>query len=287
VHAELAVDPPQVDVHRLLRDGELRGDVEVGVAGQSTHAVLPIGAPPGTPCSSFVGIMGAMAIDHVGALYVSLASCDPASRGVWKVEPSGATRLLAALPIEALPNGAAYRDGHVFVPDSALGLVWRIPKNGGLAEVWSADPLLAVPPGAIFPGPNGGQFFRGELYVSVPATLTIVAIRMRPDGSAGAARTHAMAVGCDDFAFDVFGSLYCGTDPFNTAVKVAQDGTTQVILTKADGLDGPSATVFGRRHGEELVLYVTNAAFPFFYPETGFRPSLMRVRLGVPGLPRP
>ena len=60
-----------------------------------------------------------------------------------------------------------------------------------------------------------------------------------------------------------------------------------MLLTAADGLDGPTAAAaFGvGRDGKNL--YVTNAAFPFFPGLNPRRPSLMRLNVGIPGKPRP
>ncbi len=80
------------------------------------------------------------------------------------------------------------------------------------------------------------------------------------------------------------GALYCGTDPFNRLVKVNADGTSEVLLTVDDGLDGPTSVAFGVRGEDRQNLYIANAAFPFF--TTTFRPSLMRYRVGVTGAPR-
>ena len=89
--------------------------------------------------------------------------------------------------------------------------------------------------------------------------------------------------GCDEFAFDVRGSIYCTTDPFNTVVRLDPDGTTEILLTADDLLDGPTSAAFGRHGTNRKNLYITNAAFPIF--TTTFRPSLMRLRLNVPGAP--
>jgi len=141
--------------------------------------------------------------------------------------------------------------------------------------------------GAPFPGPNGLQIFRGELYVSNSNEGTILAFPFYPDGSAGAVRVHATLpddLGCDDFAFDELGALYCGTDAFNRLLKIEPDGTFSTVLTAADGLDGPTSAAFGHRGEDRFDLYITNGAFPFF--TTTFRPSLMRLHLAVPGVPR-
>jgi hypothetical protein len=109
---------------------------------------------------------------------------------------------------------------------------------------------------------------------------------VEPDGGAGVVRIHASGVFCDDFAFDVTGHLYCGTDPFGTLLRIAPDGAVETLLTAVAGLDGPTAVAFGHR-GDRFALYVTNAAFPFFPVPPPRRPSLMRVTLDVPGFEHP
>ncbi len=269
----------------LALTGEIRKFAPNGA--QSTLAFLPIGVPL-TPCFGFLAIQGALAFDEdSGDLFVSVASCDAASRGIWRVTATGAASLVALLPTSALPNGIALYHDDVYVADSSAPRIWRAPMDGGDAEVWIEDPLLAAPPGSPFPGANGLQVFRRELYVSVSATGQIVAIPFERRDEAGAPRIHAQLpppLGCDDFAFDVHGALYCGTDPFNRLVKVSPDGSSEVLLTVADGLDGPTSVAFGVRGEDRKNLYIGNAAFPFF--TTTFRPSLMRYRLGVAGAPR-
>jgi sugar lactone lactonase YvrE len=136
------------------------------------------------------------------------------------------------------------------------------------------------------PGPNGLKLFEGEFYVSNPSQGTVIAVRVRPDGTAGGVRTHAAGVFCDDVAFDVRGNLYCGTDPFNTVVRIRPDGTMETIVTALDGLDGPTAVLFGHKD-EGFDLYITNAAFPFFQVPTPRMPSLLRLRLDVRGFSQP
>ena len=270
----------------LALTGEIRRIAPDGT--QSTLALLPIG-PPLTFCGPFFNAITGITLDRrETALYVSVVSCDLASRGVWKVPLDGsAPELLATLPLESIPNGIAWRRGQVYVADSALGLIWRVPEEGGTAEVWLQDPLLLggfsgpMP----LPGANGLQIFRNELYTSNSTTGTILAIPFEPHDAAGDIRIHGMmppGAGCDDFAFDVHGSIYCTTDPTNLLVRLDPDGTTEILLTAADGLDGPTAATFGRKGADRFNLYITNAAFPFF-PTTAFRPSLMRLHLGVPG----
>ncbi len=253
---------------------------------QSTFAMLPIGAPPLTTCGPFIGIMGALAIDPNDNLYVTVASCVAANRGIWKVaHNSGAMSLVASLGPSALPDGIAYRDGLLYVADAEQGLIWRTRADGTeAAQIWADDPLLKPGLNHIYPGPNGVQFFNDELYVANSNQFEILAIPLRRHGAAGTVRVHATGIACDDFAFDVLGNMYCTTDPFNTLVRIAPDGTSEVLLTAADGLDGPTASVFGRGKNDRLDLYVTNGSFPFF--STTHQPSLMVVDVGIAGAPR-
>jgi sugar lactone lactonase YvrE len=266
--------------------GEIRKIAPDGT--QSTHALLPMGAPPLTPCFGFIPIMGALAIDYQANLYIGVNSCDPSARGVYKVTPNGTASLIASLPGEALADGIALRDKQLYIADTGRMVVLRVSVDGGAVQIWKDDPLLKKDPSApaIYPGPNGVQFFEGEVYVSVSGGFRIVAIPVNYDGSAGAVRVHATGIGCDDFAFDVLGDLYCTTDPFETVVVVHPDGMLQPLLGAADGLDGPTATAFGRRANGASELYISNGSFPFF-PPTGHGPSLLKVKLDVPGLPRP
>ena len=290
----------QIDRHgnayvSLALTGEIRKIAPDGT--QSTLAFLPL-HPKIQPCQNSVGVptLQSIALDHRRNVYASVNSCRAAHLGIWKVTPDGQRSLLANLPGDlfppgsAWPNGIAYHRGWLYVADSSLGLVWRVHADGqSPAEVWSDDELLAHPPNPQpgIPGPNGLQIFDKEVYVSVSSRNHVVAIPIKRDGSAGPARVH-VELGFDDFAFDVEGNLYGTTNfEFNTVVRVKPDGKTKTLLTADDGLDGPSAAAFGLGNDENM-LYITNAAFPFFPgPDPERRPSLMRLRIGIPGKPRP
>jgi sugar lactone lactonase YvrE len=260
--------------------GEIRKIAADGT--QSTHAVLPNGVFSFTPPDPPNGGMTAMALDNDGTIYVNLVASDPANRGVWAVAPNGSIRMLAQLPANALPNGIARRHDVLYIADSVLGVVWKVPTGGGAATIWVDDPLLKpIIPG--LPGANGLQIFHNEVYVANSSQGAIVAIDINPDGTAGAIRIHATGVPCDDFAFDLQGNLYATTDPFNTLLRVAPDGSITTLLTAADGLDGPTAVAFGRAGADNFNLYICNAAYPFF--SVTHRPSLMKLHLDVPGAP--
>ena len=261
--------------------GEIRKIAADGT--QSTHAVLPNGVFSFVPPNPPTGGMTAMALDDDGTIYVNLVASDPANRGVWAVAPNGSIRMLAQLPADAVPNGIARRHDALYIADSVLGVVWKVPTSGGAAAIWADDPLLKLGPIPGIPGPNGLQIFHNEVYVANPSLALIVAIGINPDGAAGAIRVHATGLFCDDFAFDLQGNLYATTDPFNTVLRVASDGSITTLLTADDELDGPTSVAFGRGGADNFNLYVCNAAYPFF--SVTHRPSLMKLHLDVPGAP--
>jgi hypothetical protein len=280
----IAIDEHNNKYISLALTGEIREFAADGT--QATVAMLPLGAPPLTFCGAFFAGLTGITLDEQGNLYANLASCDPDSRGVWKIPRGGPPTRIAALPLAALPNGIVHRLGYLYAADSALGVIWRVSDQGGTPEIWASGQALAVQGGGGLPGPNGLKLFRDALYVSNPSQGTIVAVDVAPGGGAGAMRIHASGLFCDDFAFDVQGSLYCGTDPFNTLLRIRADGSVETLLTAADGLDGPTAAAFGQQ-GEVFQLYLTNGAFPFFPGPSPRRPSLMRVSVDVPGFRGP
>ena len=249
---------------------------------QSTLAMMPIGAP----CAGVFPPVAALglALDRRDQLYVAVSACDPANNGIWKVDvDDGSIEILAVAPSQTVLNGLAVHRGYVYAADSFGAQVWRVRRTGGLMEIWAADPLLEIPDGVSFPGPNGIRAFRNKIFVAVSATGNIVRFPVRPSGAAGEPRVHATlpdGQGCDEFAFDRRGRIYCATDPFNTVVRLDRDGSSDILLTGADGLDGPTSVAFGRLPGDRRNLYITNAAFPFF--TTTFTPSLMRLTLSHP-----
>jgi sugar lactone lactonase YvrE len=150
----------------LSLTGEIRKIAPNGA--QSTHAMLPNGVfsfePPNPPTGGMTG----MALDNDGTIYVNLVASDPANRGVWAVAPDGSIRMLAQLPANAVPNGIARRHDVLYIADSVLGVVWKVPTSGGAATIWADHPLLKLGPIPGIPGPNGLQIFHNEVYVANP-----------------------------------------------------------------------------------------------------------------------
>ena len=292
----VAFDPSQLEMPESIEidregnlyvslsfSGEIRKIAPDGT--QTTVAVLPIG-PPLSFCGVFLNAVGPITLDRKGNLYASVLACDADKRGVWKIAPDGTAEILATTPLSGLPNGIGLLGDYLYVADTILGVIWRVPVEGGTAEVWLDDPLLKpAAPGQ--GGANGLNVFRGEILVANSSQGTIVAIPVNPDGTAGEPRVYATApagFGCDDFALDVHGSVYCPTAPTNTLLRLDPDGTSEVLLTAADGLDIPTDAVFGRTGRDRFNLYITNGAYGILGPSQNM-PSVMKLHLGVPGAP--
>jgi hypothetical protein len=71
---------------------------------------------------------------------------------------------------------------------------------------------------------------------------------------------YASVNSCDPAQLGVWKVTQAGA---MSLVRISPDGTQTVLLSAADGLDGPTSATFGTGKDSKS-LYVTNAAFPFF-----------------------
>ncbi|MCX5077952.1 SMP-30/gluconolactonase/LRE family protein [Streptomyces sp. NBC_00424] len=234
-------------------------------------ATLPKPADGGihTPALGFpltVGIVRA----HDGTLYFLYATGTPDLTGVWRLRPGGQPQRIAALPAAGLPNGLALdpRTRTLYVTDSVLGTIWRVPTTGGTPTAWSTAPELA-PTG--FLGANGLKIHNGAVWATNLDKGTVLRIPVLPDGRAGRVRTKATGLpGIDDFAFTGRGDqLLAALNGPGQVALVQPDGSHSIALTRADGLQNPTAIAL---RGKSV--YVTSAAYV-----TAQDPNLLRAHL--------
>ncbi|WP_406361949.1 hypothetical protein OID55_31060 [Streptomyces sp. NBC_00715] len=234
-------------------------------------ATLPKPADGGvhTPVLGFpltVGITRA----HDGTLYFLYATGTADLTGVWRLRPGGRPERIAALPAGGLPNGLALdaRTRTLYVTDSVLGTIWRVPATGGTATAWSTAPELAS---TGFLGANGLKVHHGAVWAGNLDRGTVVRIPVLPGGHAGEARIRATGLpGIDDFAFTGHGDRLLATLNGTGQVALVQgDGSHSIVLTGADGLQNPTAVALRGR-----TVYVTSAAYV-----TGQDPNLLLARL--------
>lgn len=169
-----------------------------------------------------------------------------ADTGVWRIRPGLAPTQIASLPANSFPNDMALDvlHGQLYIADSALATVWRVPIAGGAPLAWISDATLAK---TSFIGANGIAIHDQAVWVSNTDAGTIMRIPIQPDGSAGPVRTvvTGLAGAVDNFIF------VPGTDAILAALVVAdevvliQDGRTRVVLTAADGLSSPTSIAAG------------------------------------------
>ncbi|MFB6713103.1 MULTISPECIES: hypothetical protein [unclassified Streptomyces] len=186
--------------------------------------------------------LGGIVRAHDGTLYFLYATGTSELTGVWRLRPGGAPQRIAALPADGLPNGLAL-DGHnglLYVADSALGAVWRVPVAGGAPTRWAAAPELR-PTG--FLGANGIKIHNGAAWVSNLDKGTVLRIPLTCHGSAGPIETRATGlVDIDDFDFIGAGdTLLAAINKDNEVALVRPDGSHSIVLTAADGLQNPTS----------------------------------------------
>jgi sugar lactone lactonase YvrE len=226
-----------------------------------------------------------LAVGARGAVYVAVASFEPATQGVYRVTRDGTATRLPGTGAISFPNDLAFdRWGNLFVTDTAGGAVWRIAP-GGSAELWIQDPLLegtgelgaAVPLGA-----NGIALRRHAVIVSNTELGTLLRIRIREDGTAGKLRVAAedpALFGIDGIALARSGAVYAAVNAQSTIVRVEGDEIT-TIADAGDGINGASGVAFGMRR-DRRNLFVVN--FGVFSPAP--TPSLLKIAVGVRGAP--
>jgi sugar lactone lactonase YvrE len=258
---------------------------------------------PGVAGSEGFGMLG-IAVDAPGNVYIAVHS--DVAGGVWRFAPrSGALTHLPGTEAIGLPNDLAFdARGDLFVASSfegfttgpdeeALGGVWRITRRGDV-EPWLVSPELGglgLPPLPVPIGANGIAHHRRVLYVTVTEVGRVVAVPIRPDGSAGNPAVMAddpLLVGADGLALDVHGRLYVAVILQSAVHRIGPDGSVTTIATAADGLDFPSTLAFGTGRSERRTLYAANFAIgPQFGFPPGAGPGLLAIRVDTPGLPQP
>ena len=252
---------------------------------ESVFATLdPFITPPA------VGAIG-LAVDAPGNVYACLMSGNPATHGVWRISRDGYSQnRLPGTEQILFPNALAFdKVGNLYVTDLIMGAVWRIPPHG-TAEVWVQDALLegnwslglGLPLGA-----NGIVYRHGEGWVANTEGARIVRIPVLKDGTAGALEViveDPILYPTDGIALDVHGDIYAVTSTGMLLRLSFDGGNSDVLATAADGLDEPASLAFGTGKGNRKSLYCTNFAF---LQNGGAGPSVMKIGVGVPGLPLP
>jgi sugar lactone lactonase YvrE len=293
----VALDAPRGEIRKFTPDGKESTLVDFGNTGA----------------------LG-LAVDAQGNVYV--AREDDPNTGVYKVAPDGSYELVPGTEAIVLPNALAFdKRGNLYVTESFSlpsanspdypgcdigfgssfgdGGIWRIPKRGE-AELWLRHELLTgvcLPNPIPFPiGANGIAYSHGAMYVANTEKATIVRIPIEKGGGAGTPAVVATVTGFDpDFgppaldgiALDVHGNIYAAVINQSRIVRIGHNGSVTDVATSADGLDFPASLAFGTGEGARKSVFVTNYAIGPPPIATGIGPSLVKIDVGVPGMPLP
>jgi sugar lactone lactonase YvrE len=299
----------QIEVVKQYNASE--GELPEGIAvDKEGNLYVSLGAP--SPLSNFAQIRkispdgsetvlvefeepaaAGLAVDAPGNVYYAHFSFfNPDIHGVHRVTRDGATERLPGTEGIFLPNALAFdKVGNLYVSDSWLGAIWRIP-HGGSAELWLQHDLLeglGEIPGYPPIGANGIAYRHGSLYVANTEKGLIARIPILTGGDAGDPEIVAEdpgLYGLDGIALDVHGDIYAALVLQSKLVRIDPvDGEFTTLLTADDGLDEPASLAFGTGKGDRQTVFVTNYAL--FPPHSVEGPAVLKVDVDMPGLPLP
>jgi sugar lactone lactonase YvrE len=267
-----------------------------------------------------------LAVDAMGNVYVAGGLMDAPYRGVWKVDRNGDATLVPGTDQIVLANALAFdHQGNLYISETFSfddptpyacaatgggispvvgygdGGIWIVPR-GGSAELWLRHPVLSGSCNFPIPypvGANGIAYRHGSIYVNNTEAAQVLRIPVERDGSAGSPSVFAQVTdlepvppypylgppGIDGIALDVHGNVYVPVINQSRIVRISADGTTQeTIATWGDGLDFPTSLAFGTGKGERQNLFIVNSSIgpPFLAG-----PGLLKIGVGVPGMPLP
>jgi hypothetical protein len=300
----------QADVHVVVSFDESKGQSPEGIAigrtGDIYVSVSPLGdlwrIPSGSnqpqpfghvdgivPGRDF-GLLG-LAVDVFGNVYGAVQSANPDANGVWRFDRSAgeATRLPGTAGI-GIANGLAFdKQMNLYVTDSALGAIWRIPWDGTAAIWLQATALTGDGSLGLNLGANGIAVQRRVFTVTNTERRTVLRFRMvgGEPGPVSVLATLPVGDNPDGVAMDVFGNAYVAMNLANAIGKVSPSGSMAVVAS-GDPLDFPSSVVFGTSHGQRSTIYGVNFSISeLFGRPSGPGPGVYRFAAGAPGMPVP
>ena len=184
---------------------------------------------------------------------------------IWYIDSNGKSQPLAKFPKGAWPNGLDIGpDGMLYSPDSNLGVIWRVDPASGRVEEALRDPgLKARPFLSLAPGANGLHFKGKEMLVTVSDRTTVLGYLMDNQGRFGPGAVIASGIPGDGFAIGQDAALFITTHPYNTIVRVSNDGVRTIIGSKEQRILGATDAVFGKTALDRNTLYVVTDAGAF------------------------
>ena len=238
-----------------------------------------------------------LAVDASGNVFFAVPEPGGPDVGVYRVSGDGGAERLPGTENMLVPNGLAFeKQGNLFASDSALGAIWRIPSGeSGSAEIWLQHELIAgCTPDDL--GANGIAFWKGDLYVANTSRGALVSVPVMTDGSPGEPTLVAGNLDCapeglfgmDGIALDVHGNVYALLVLQNKLVRIdPTDGTFTTLLTEEEGLWNAASIAFGTGKGDRESIFISNYAVLPPKPTNSLGPAILKVNVGIPGMPLP
>lgn len=238
-----------------------------------------------------------LAVDAPGNVYFAVPDPGGIDAGIYRVTSDGNVERLPGTENMFVPNGLAFdKQGDLFASDSAMGAIWRIPSGGSAsAEIWLQHELVAgCTPEDL--GANGVAFWKGDLYVANTGRGALIRVPVATDGSPGEPVLVAGNLDCepeglfgmDGIALDVQGNVYALLVLQNKLVRIdPTDGSTTLLLDEDDGLWNASSIAFGTGKGDRTSVFIANYAVLPPEPNNSLGPAILKLDVGVPGLPLP
>ncbi|MGD8751913.1 MAG: hypothetical protein PVG14_10850 [Anaerolineales bacterium] len=238
-----------------------------------------------------------LVVDPPGNVYFVLPDPGGTNGGVYRLTGDDDPQRLPGTENMIMPNGLALdKQGNLFVSDSALGAIWRIPSDGSAsAEIWLQHELVAGCTPEDF-GANGVAFWKKGLYVANTGRGALVHVPVMTDGSPGEPALVAGNLDCepeglfgmDGIALDVHGNVYALLVLQNKLVRIdPTDGSFTTLLSEEDGLWNAASIAFGTGKGDRESIFISNYAVLPPEPANSLGPAVLKYDVGVPGLPLP
>ncbi len=268
------VSHPRIVAHFSLSAGQtpediaLEPDAAVDVSFAKADQVARVtrgghidvlGQLPASGSCPVIGFPVSAGIARAGNGTIYVIDCTGnADTGVWRLRDGSAPVQIAQLPTNSFPNDMALdgQTGDLYITDSLLGVVWKVPTRGGGPSVWATGPALQR---SSFFGANGIAVHDHAVWVSNSDQGTIVKIPIRADGSAGTIQPMVTGLtgGVDNFTVLGSGDTILATlDQSSQVILIRPASRPQVVLSAMDGLSNP--TDIAVRHD---TIYVTSAAY--------------------------
>ncbi len=200
----------------------------------------------------------------------ALLVIDFGGKKVLEVNPvTGNATTFADIPggANAGPNVLTFdAQGNTYVSDSYQGIIWRIPVNGGIAEVWVKHKLLTT---SGFPpfGANGLAFNNdySKMYIANTGEDSIIQITIDNQGNAGTPKVLVNGInGPDGLIVDEKNNIMVVANQSNQIIVLDSTGKAISVLGDFKGIS-KKGIVKGLLMPSDIVkvgknIYVTNFA---------------------------